>query len=235
MARPKKTETIENTAENNVVENAPEEEVIVIKEIRSKTATIKIVGDGEIICNKMSDPTARAMMDKQNNKAKNATENVNKWEEVITSIRWEKDIPREEYTQEGLGKNLDPSVNRPCISAFGLKKSCARAVRQFGIDKQGTKFEATVNFPCSGGNIPFSFTDYHLDEKLIPSPTISRVPVKALLSRFGGWEATFTIRYVDTIYSLEQICNIINLAGFGLGVGSGKKSGYGRFHIASVT
>lgn len=34
--------------------------------------------------------------------------------------------------------------------------------------------------------------------------------------------------------SPEQIVNIINLAGFGLGIGSGRTSGYGRYHVDGV-
>lgn len=34
--------------------------------------------------------------------------------------------------------------------------------------------------------------------------------------------------------SLEQIINIINLAGFGLGIGSGRSSDYGRYHVENI-
>lgn len=36
------------------------------------------------------------------------------------------------------------------------------------------------------------------------------------------------------VYSLDQIVNIINLAGFGIGIGSGRTSGYGRFQVVGV-
>ena len=32
----------------------------------------------------------------------------------------------------------------------------------------------------------------------------------------------------------KQIVNTINLAGFGLGIGSGRTSGYGRYHVVDV-
>ena len=35
-------------------------------------------------------------------------------------------------------------------------------------------------------------------------------------------------------YSLEQIIQVIGLAGFGGGIGSGRTSGYGRYHIVGV-
>ena len=59
-------------------------------------------------------------------------------------------------------------------------------------------------------------------------------PVLARLNRFTGWTATFEIACVETSYSLESVTNIINLAGFGLGIGSGRSSGYGRYHVSGV-
>ena len=35
-------------------------------------------------------------------------------------------------------------------------------------------------------------------------------------------------------YRLQQARQIINLAGFGLGIGSGRSSGFGRYHIVSI-
>ena len=54
------------------------------------------------------------------------------------------------------------------------------------------------------------------------------------MNRFSGWSAEFTIQFTENVYSLEQIINIINLAGFGLGIGSGRTSGYGRYHVEEV-
>lgn len=60
-------------------------------------------------------------------------------------------------------------------------------------------------------------------------------PVLARLNRFVGWSADIEINYIDSVYSTEQLVNIINLAGFGIGIGSGRRScGYGRYHIESV-
>lgn len=51
---------------------------------------------------------------------------------------------------------------------------------------------------------------------------------------FSGWKATFTVQFRDNVYSAEQTASIINLAGFGLGIGSGRSSGFGRYHIESI-
>lgn len=81
------------------------------------------------------------------------------------------------------------------------------------------------------GGKPTDFTEEG-DEKLM-SPK-KGAPVLVRLNRFSGWSATFTIQYTENAYSLEQILNIIRLAGFGNGIGSGRTSGYGRYHIESV-
>ena len=58
-------------------------------------------------------------------------------------------------------------------------------------------------------------------------------PVLARLNRFTGWTADVTIRYLEGgTDGLEQIVQIIQLAGFGLGIGSGRSSGYGRYSVS---
>ncbi len=42
------------------------------------------------------------------------------------------------------------------------------------------------------------------------------------------------IQYTENAFSIEQIVNIVNLAGFGNGIGSGRSSGYGRYHVEDI-
>ncbi|NLC53556.1 MAG: extracellular solute-binding protein [Firmicutes bacterium] len=119
--------------------------------------------------------------------------------------------------------------NAPCISAFGLKKSFGQAVVRNEIDKYATKFDNAVNVLGNKGLIPITFTEYAIDDRLM-SPKRG-APINVSLSHFIGWKSNFTIAYTDHVYSIEQIVNIINLAGFGLGIGSGRSSGYGRYEV----
>ncbi len=203
-------------------------EVIELKEINVKRAKITICGDGNLVLNKMNDVTARQLTDARKDKAKD-TSKKNVWEEIITSIHWYKGKPTD-FSEEGLIEALQN--NAPCITAFGLRKSFGDAVVRNGIDTYATKFMAGVNIPSEGGLIPIEFAEHYIDEKLM-SPK-KGAPVLVHLNRFSGWKATFEISYVESIYSLEQIVNIINLAGFGIGIGSGRSSGYGRYHVENV-
>lgn len=100
------------------------------------------------------------------------------------------------------------------------------------IDKYRTKFDNSLNIIAKGNLIPIKFTEHYVDEKLM-SPRTGK-PVLVRMNRFSGWSAEFTIQFTENVYSLEQIINIINLAGFGLGIGSGRTSGYGRYHVEEV-
>ena len=198
----------------------------------TKTAVIEIEGDGDLVLNKMNARNERTLLAEDRKKVK---EVPNKWEDIITAIHWRDGIPCEdtynECTEEMLNQMLDE--NAPCITAFGLKKSFGQAVVRNEIDKYATKFDNAVNVVADRGLVPIEFASYSVDEKLMSPKKGS--PVSVRLSHFSGWKASITIKYTDHVYSIEQIANIINLAGFGLGVGSGRSSGYGRYHVTNVT
>lgn len=206
-------------------------EIIDLKPINVHYAEITIEGDGDLVLNKMNDPTARVLTDQRKDKAKNVTSEKNEWEEIITAMHWLNGKP-DTFTEKSLKECLNPKKNAPCITAFGLKKSFGDAVVRNEIATYATKFHNSVNIVAKGGLVPIKFAEHYIDEKLM-SPK-KGAPVLVRLNRFSGWSATFTIQYTDNVYSIEQIINIINLAGFGLGIGSGRTSGYGRYHVAGV-
>lgn len=204
-------------------------EVLEIKEVKPQTITIHIEGDTDLVLNKMNDVTTRQLVDARKDKAKKI-ENPNMWEEIITAIHWRDGKPMD-YSEDGLIDAL--TNNAPCLTAFGLKKSFGEAVVRLGIDTYSTKFDASVNIISSAGLVPIKFTEHVIDEKLM-SPK-KGAPVLVHLNRFIGWSADITISYIDSVYSSEQLINIVNLAGFGIGIGSGRRScGYGRYHVKGV-
>ena len=203
------------------------EKVIVIEPVAVNYATIKIVGDTDLVLNKMNDRMAWELGPGRD--APKGTRRANVWEDIITSMHWRDEKPTD-FSEEGLKKAL--IENAPCITAFGLKKSFNNSVVRNEIDKYATKFDAAVNVLGTAGLVPIKFTEHFIDEKLM-SPQKGR-PVLCKLNRFTGWSAEFTISYVDKAFSLEQILEIIKLAGFGIGIGSGRTSGYGRYHIEAI-
>lgn len=207
---------------------AKKDEFISVNKINVSRTKATIIGDGDLCLNKMNDVAARILTDQRKDKAKSLNK-PNMWEEVITALHWRDGKPKD-FSEEGLYRAL--KENAPCISAFGLKKSWGDAVVRNAIDKYKTKFDASINIISTGGVVPIKFSNYTLDEKLMSPKKGS--PVLVHISRFSGWSAEVEIAFTENTYSLEQIVNIINLAGFGIGIGSGRSSGYGRYHVETV-
>lgn len=205
------------------------EKTIEIKPISPKKILVSIEGDSDLILNKMNDVSTRQLTDERKDKAK-SLEKPNEYEQIITSIHWLHGKPSEfsEKTLKDALKN-----NAPCITAFGMKKSLGQAVVRNEIDSYATKFDASVNILGQGdGLIPIRFTEHNIDEKLM-SPKRG-APILVRLNRFSGWSADIVISFIDNVYSEEQLLNIVNLAGFGIGIGSGRSSGFGRYHVTNV-
>ena len=208
---------------------AKSENKIVIPPITEKSVVLTIVGESDLILNKMNKRTIEMLTDERNDKGK-AIREQNQWEDIITAVHWRDPLPKNiEYSEETLKDLL--TNNAPCISAFGLQKSLCQAVTRNEIDKYSTKFDASVSVTAPNNLIPIRFSEHFVDEKLM-SPQRGR-PVLVRLNRFTGWSADVMIRYLDGgAYRLEQIIQIVQLAGFGLGIGSGRSSGYGRYSVS---
>ena len=204
---------------------------IELMKINVKSATVFIEGDTDLVLNKMNARNTRMLTADDRKKVK---EVPNRWEDIITAVNWRDGLPTDntymdcdEAMLHDLLKN-----NAPCISAFGLKKSFGQAVVRNEIDKYATKFDNAVNVIAPKGLVPVSFAEWSLDERLM-SPKRG-APINVALNHFSGWKAAFRVDSTDHVYSLEAIVNIINLAGFGLGIGSGRSSGYGRYRVTNI-
>lgn len=204
---------------------------IELAHINVKSARIFIEGDSDLVLNAMNARNTRVLTADDRKKIR---EVPNKYEDIITAIHWRDGIPTDDTYANCDAQMLADMLknNAPCITAFGLKKSFGQAVVRNEIDKYATKFDNAVNVIATKGLVPVTFAEYAIDEKLM-SPKRG-APINVILSHFIGWKSEFTISYTDHVYSLEQIVNIINLSGFGLGIGSGRSSGYGRYHVTDV-
>lgn len=210
---------------------AKDKNIIEIEQIEIKTATVKIVGDTDLILNKTNARYERECEAVAAGKAV-TKEQPNDWEDILTAVRWDKPfpVPTRELKEEHYRYMLENA--KPCLSAYGLYKSFGDAVVRNEIDTYSTKIKNAVTVLSNNDLIPVNFTEASVVEKLMPLKKNGHILAK--LNRFSGWSAEFTIRYTENVYSLNKILNIINLAGFGLGIGSGRPSGYGRYHIEDV-
>ena len=130
-----------------------EENVIEVKPLGNRFMEVTIVGDSDLILNKMNDVNAKQLIDKRKDKAKDM-EKSNVWENIITSMHWYNGKPTD-FSEAGLEDAL--KNNAPCITDFGLKKSFGDAVVRYEIDKYRTKFDANRTAECVQSPIRRSF------------------------------------------------------------------------------
>lgn len=81
-----------------------EVKMIEVPEICPQVATVTIVGDSDLVLNKMNDVTVRELTDIRKDKAK-SLDKPNLWEEIITSIHWRDGKPTE-FSEESLERAL---------------------------------------------------------------------------------------------------------------------------------
>lgn len=208
-------------------------QTIELKNIEVKNAQVFIVGDSDLILNKVNARYERELRDiDMGNKTVKETPNM--WEDIITAVKWNIPYPvNDSYTEmdEETYKYMIQN-GKPCISSYGLWKSIGDAVVRNEIDTYATKIKNAVNIIATDNSIPIDFSEAYVDSRVMPLKKGGHTITK--LNRFTGWSCNFTIRYTENVYTLNQIINFINLAGFGLGIGSGRSSGYGRYHVVDV-
>ncbi len=205
------------------------------KEIPNKinfaTAIITIVGDSDLILNKMRDSTTQELSDKQEGKVLGTKKPVNMYEHLVGSIHWLKG-EETDYTEEGWKNALQNNI--PGYPSSGMKKAlCDAVVRVLG-ETYSTKFNANVQILNSFLPIEFGSSNY---DKSLFSPQKGS-PVLCYRNVFKDWKTSFTIKYIPDNYSLEKIIEVINCAGFACGIGSHRPSSKGgsngMFHVESV-
>lgn len=196
-----------------------------------KHAMVTITGDSDLVLNKMNARNTRTLIAPDR---KAIREQPNLWEDLITAIHWRDRLPMESTYAESNEAMMHKLLaeNAPCITAFGLKKSFGQTVVRTGTDKYSTSFDASLNISATNGLVPVKFSGWAYTEQLM-SPKRG-APVNVALNHFMGWEATFQIDYMEGVYSRDKLIDIINLAGFSIGIGSGRTSGYGRYHVSKV-
>jgi len=183
--------------------------IVQVPKIDVRTMQIRLVGDSPLICHAWSEKAKKQMLDKQMKKAKTAKE--------------AKD-PQRDY-EDSLYKHPDGGYGFPAV---GFKSAAVSACR-FADGMKMT--EARGAFHVVGELV-----------KIEGEPSMREDMVKLQLStadiryrgQFYPWAATLTIAYNASVFSPEQIVNLMNLAGFGVGVGEWRPErdgSYGRFHV----
>lgn len=182
---------------------------IEIPKIRVRQMEVTLVGDSPLICHAWSEKAKRQMLDKQMKKAKTAKE--------------AKD-PERDY-KESLYEHPDGGHGFPCV-AF---KSAAVGACRFSDGIKMTEARGAFHVV---GELAKINGEPSMREDMV------RVGMGTADIRYRGefkeWSVKLLVSYNADALSPEQIINLFNIAGFGVGVGEWrpeKDGSYGRFHV----
>lgn len=189
---------------------APASLSIELPRLDLRLMTITVIGDSPLICHAWSKKARQAMLDKQMKRAKPGKEAKDPEQDFRESL----------YPLPGGGYGF-PAV------AF---KAAAVSACRFADGVKMT--EARGAFHVLGEMVPIQ-----------GEPTMREDMVKIALGtadiRFRGefkeWRADLPIRFNASALSPEQIVNLFNTAGFGVGVGEWRperNGSYGMFRVA---
>jgi hypothetical protein len=118
---------------------------------------------------------------------------------------------------------------RDCLPAVAFKESMVRAVSY--IDGMPMT-EARGAFFVDGDLIPLRCSEPYLHRsRVVLNRKTTSIAYRAC---YEEWEADLSISYQENVITVEQIINILELAGFAVGVGAWRpacKGQFGRFEI----
>ena len=187
----------------------PEKQVCIeIPPLDLKEFDLELIGDTSLISHAWSDKAMREIADKQAKKAKQGRE---------------KRDPEAEY-KASMYAHPDGGYGFPTVA---FKAAAVRAAKQAGLPMT----DARCFFHVDGELV-----------KIIGEPTMRtdmvRVSNGAADIRYRGefknWRVKLRVRYNSAVIGAEQVINLFNIAGFGIGVGEWRpeKSGsYGMWHV----
>ena len=188
----------------------PVEEPVQALAIDKRTVRIRLVGDSPLICHKWSEKAKKEMLDKQMKKAKTAKvakDPVRDYEESLYTLpEGGYGFPCVAFKSAAVGA---------CRFTEGVKMTMARGA--FHVDGELAKIEGEPNMREDMVRVGMGTADIRYR------------------GEFRTWAVNLDITFNAAAMSLDQIVNLYNLAGFGIGVGEWrpeKDGSYGRFHVA---
>lgn len=200
---------------------APAAVSIVIPPVHIATATLRLVGDSPLISHRWSEKAKKEMLDKQMLKPKQKKEAKDPWLDFCQSLYWLSDMP-------SAPTRAQVEAARFGFPAVAFKAAAVGACRF----SDGIKMtEARGAFHVVGELVAIEGTPQMREDMVRVGMGTADIRYRG---EFREWAAELTVRYNQRALSVEQIANLFNIAGFGVGVGEWrpeKDGSYGMFHV----
>lgn len=184
-------------------------ETINLKKLELGTINVKIVGDSPYL----PEPMDMAVLERYNNikSKKGYTKDDISEEEKVKAKFY--------YTEDG----------KKGIPSRAFYNSMIRASSYLFEIKNGGMRNIKEGVTVMGDILPLTFKEEKVITHWGRTSGMKGSPRKIMRNAFYNWEVTLTIQYNKQNLSAEQIINVLNWAGFHIGVGGFRKEKTGNF------
>lgn len=212
---------------------------IEIKSINIETVNVTIIGTTPLIIHAWSHKAKQEMLDKQRGKKIGAKHDVKiPINDFMASLYWLTEQPEPGANDEEAESNWLSAIESGAKFGFpvpGIKQSIITGAKRAGLDVVMTELRGTFFLE---GATDASTAD--IAEIVGPLPEIREDMVRVggqsktadirYRGEFKQWEIPLRLKYNrDGKYSLEQILNMVNYGGFGVGIGEWRPEKNGQF------
>jgi hypothetical protein len=192
---------------------------IALPKLDIRTIDVRLVGDSSLIVHHWSQKAIKQMLDKQMGKASEGKEHKNPVRDYEESCYVITPAPE--------GKPFEDGVFG--FPAIAFKSAAVEACTSLG--KSITKVAARQAFHVVGELVVIEGKPRPREDMVKISMGTADIRYRA---EFPEWSTVIRIRYNARVLSAEQIVNMLNTAGFAVGVGewrSERDGSHGLFHV----
>lgn len=198
---------------------------VIIPPVNKQMMELPLVGDTSLIPHAWSEKAKKQMLDKQMKKAKQGREAKDPERDYRESLYW--------LDKKGIRipvKKMDPAKHGMFgFPSIAFKAAAVRAATDVGLKMTDTRRA----FHIQGEFVPIRYGKIKMREDMVRIG--NGVADIRYRGEFVDWACTLLIRYNANLFSPEQIVNLFNTAGFGVGVGewrAERTGAFGLFHVA---
>ena len=191
---------------------------LTLKPLKQTEMTITIEGLSSLIAHRFDEKARKMMMDKKMQKK---------------SVGNREACDPEQEFEQAKHKTLD---GIDAIPAAALKKAiCNAAHKDLGIEKTLVRKSVFIEAYDDSGNIPIEFDECVMREDKVKL-SLSATDIR-FRPEYKGWSCSFQIKFDEEAIPMEALINLINRAGFGVGIlewRPQKDGDHGRFTVVET-
>lgn len=210
-----------------------------LPELQIESLFVPIIGDSELICNKWSHKAITEMLGKQVGDPTSGREKKDPMKDFLGSLYMVKDgRVRGSWREDGSDNhpNVYLEGGEFVFPSIAIKCSMVEACTSSG--KAITKVAARQCFQVVGETFKIEAPVCRMRRDMVRLKAMGNPADIRFRGGFPQWGMTCHLRYNKRVLSSSQLVNLLNMAGFAVGIGewrSERDGSFGLFHVAQGT